>query len=76
MNANDSIFYTSLYTFLGTFLLGLVGLLYKSKCKSVKCCGCEINRDTDIELQEDLAQIEQNRNQSVDRPVNNPLNRT
>ena len=48
MNANDSIFYTSLYTFLGTFILGLVGLLYKSKCKSVKCCGCEINRDTDI----------------------------
>ena len=67
MNANDSIFYTSLYTFLGTFILCLVGLLYK-------CCGCEINRDTDIELQEDLAQIEQNRNQSIDRPIdNNPI---
>jgi len=74
MNANDSIFYTSLYTFLGTFILGLVGLLYKSKCKSVKCCGCEIIRDTDVELQEDTLEI-QNRNQSIDRPVNNPINR-
>ena len=68
------VFFILRYTFLGTFILGLVGLLYKSKCKSVKCCGCEINRDTDIELQEDLAQIEQNRNQSIDRPIdNNPI---
>ena len=35
--------------------------------------GCEINRDTYIELQEDLAQIEQNRNQSIDRTPNNPI---
>jgi len=71
MNPNDSIFFTGLYTFLGGFILALAGLLYRSKCKNIKCCGiCELERDTDIELQEDLAQIEQNRNQSIDRPVN------
>ena len=24
-------------------------LIYSSKCKYVKCCGCEIHRDTDHE---------------------------
>ena len=56
MDANESLFYTSLYTFLGGFVLALAGLIYKSKCKNIKCCGlCEIERDIDIELQEDLA---------------------
>ncbi len=64
MEANDSLFYTSLYTFLGTFILALAGLFYKSKCKNVKCCGlCEIERDIEIELQEDLG----NPIQSIDR---------
>ena len=72
MNSNDALFYTSLYTFLGGFVLALAGLLYKSKCKNIKCCGCEIIRDTDVELQEDTLEI-QNRNQSIDRPPNNPI---
>ena len=75
MNAADSIFYTSLYSFLGGFVLAVLSILYKSKCKNIKCCGCEIVRDTDVELQEDTLEI-QNRNQSVDRPINNPINRT
>ena len=72
MNSNDALFYTSLYTFLGGFVLALAGLLYKSKCKNIKCCGCEIIRDTDVELQEDTLEI-QNRNQSIDRTPNNPI---
>ena len=75
MNANDSIFYTSLYSFLGGFVLAVLSILYKSKCKNIKCCGCEIIRDTDVELQEDTLEI-QTRNQSIDRTPNNPINRT
>jgi len=69
MDANDSIFYTSLYSFLGTFLLALAGLVYKCKSKNIKICGClEIQRDVQVELKEDLATL--NRSQSID---NNPI---
>jgi len=68
MNPNDSVFFTGLYTFLGTFLLGLAGLIYKCKSKNIKLCGClEIQRDVQVELKEDLAF---NRSQSID---NNPI---
>ena len=64
MNANDSIFYTSLYSFLGGFVLAVLSILYKSKCKSVKCCGCEINRDTCREVQ--IMQVPLSRDRSDD----------
>jgi len=68
MDANDSIFYTSLYSFLGTFLLALAGLVYKCKSKNIKICGClEIQRDVQVELKEDLATL--NRSQSIDNPI-------
>jgi hypothetical protein len=72
MNSNDALFYTSLYTFLGGFVLALAGLLYKSKCKNIKCCGCELERDIEAEVTEDTLEI-QNRNQSIDRTPNNPI---
>ena len=75
MHSNDALFYTSLYTFLGGFVLALAGLLYKSKCKNVKCCGiCELERDIEAEVTEDTLEI-QNRqsNQSIDRTPNNPI---
>ena len=73
MNANDSIFYTSLYSFLGGFVLAVLSILYKSKCKNIKCCGiCELERDIEAEVTEDTLEI-QNRNQSIDRPPNNPI---
>ena len=69
MNPNDSVFFTGLYTFLGTFLLGLAGLIYKCKSKNIKLCGClEIQRDVQVELKEDLANLQ--RSQSID---NNPI---
>jgi hypothetical protein len=69
MDANDSVFYTSLYTFLGGFILALAGLVYKCKSKKIKLCGClEIQRDVQVELKEDLATL--NRSQSID---NNPI---
>ena len=56
----SEVFYTGLYTALMAFCLGAVNMLYKSKCKKISCCGCEIIRDVEIELQEDM-----NRNATV-----------
>ena len=36
---------------LGAGFLALVAkLIYSSKCKLIKCCGCEIERDTSQEV--------------------------
>lgn len=72
MNTNDALFYTSLYTFLGAFIIGITGLLYKSKCKKVSCCGvCQVERDIETELAEDTLEIQQRHNptHSIDRPT-------
>ncbi len=72
MDSNDALFYTSLYTFLGGFLLALAGLAFKSKCKNIKCCGLlEIERDIEAEIQEHNLEIRQrdNNRQSLDRPI-------
>jgi len=68
MNSTQALFYTSLYTFLGGFLLAIVSFLYKSKCKSIDCLGCHIERDIETEAAADLAQI---RGQSIDNPTRN-----
>ncbi len=72
MDSNDALFYTSLYTFLGGFLLALAGLAFPSKCKNVKCCGLlEIERDVEAEIHEQELEIQEREHnrQSVDRPV-------
>jgi len=41
------------YTFLITSIIGLIlamgRIIYKSKCSHITCCGCEIERNVDIE---------------------------
>lgn len=41
---------------IGCFL-GLFRMLYKSKCVSIKCCGLEIKRDVEVELEIDEENI-------------------
>lgn len=72
MDANDSLFWSGFYTFLGGFLLALAGLAFKSKCKNVKLCGiCEIQRDIEAEIQEHNLEIQQRQHThpSLDRPI-------
>lgn len=54
-------FWMGLYTFLGTFLMGLGALFYRSKCDNVKLCwgALEIHRAVDLELQEDMREMPQ-----------------
>ena len=69
MDANESLFWSGFYTFLGGFLLALAGLAFKSKCKNVKLCGiCEIQRDIESEINLEMHERE-NPRQSLDRPI-------
>ena len=62
----------SFYIFLttsttGLFLAILKALLYDSKCKNIKLCGLEIERD--INAERDIENHRIDVNQSLDRPV-------
>jgi hypothetical protein len=64
----------SLATMGFAFLTAALGVAYKSKCSHVRCCGCmEIERNIEIELKEDLAEVARRR--SIENPRNmNMLN--
>ena len=51
-------FYTFVITTSSGLLLALARMCYKSKCKTIKCCGMEIDRDTHAEEEEDLREME------------------
>jgi hypothetical protein len=53
-------FYNGLYVFLGGWVLAVLAVAYKSKCSNVNVCWgmLKIERDVEIELQEDLRQVQ------------------
>jgi hypothetical protein len=65
MNVNETMFWTSFYTFTGGCILACFDLLYKSKCKKVKLCGLEIDRDVETEMIEDMSQMNKNTNETT-----------
>ena len=68
----SEIFYTLVLTTASAVFLALLRVLYKSKCKVIKCCGCiEIDRDTEAEEKEDELEIQQQNN---NRDINNNNN--
>ena len=52
----SEVFWTGFYTAVMACFIGTVNVLYKSKCKQIKCCGCEVIRDVEVELKEDMRQ--------------------
>jgi hypothetical protein len=59
MSLSES-FYYYLVSTISSLIIVCIGFLYKSKCKNVKCCGVEVDRDVEIEQKED--EIEFNHN--------------
>jgi len=57
----DGVFWTFTITSIIGFLLALTKMLYKSKCKSFKCLGCELIRDTEGEEKFDELELEQHK---------------
>jgi len=60
MNTNvfDAVFWSFFITSSIGFILAFTKMIYKSKCKSLKCCGCELIRDTEAEEKIDELEIE------------------
>lgn len=54
----DGVFFSFVITSAIGCILGLTRLLYKSKCKSCRCWGCELIRDTDGEEKIDELELE------------------
>jgi hypothetical protein len=54
----SEVFWVGLYTAGIAFLLALSRQLYKSKCQTLKCCGCELIRDVEAEEKIDEMEIE------------------
>ena len=54
----SEVFWVGLYTSGIAFILALTRQLYKSKCQSLKCCGCELLRDTEAEEKIDELEME------------------
>ena len=48
----SEVFWVGFYTSMMAFLLAVGNVLYKSKCKEVKCCCIKIIRDTETEEKE------------------------
>ncbi len=68
-------FYIFLVTTTAGIFLAMIKLVYDSKCKNIKLCGLQIERDIQAERDIENHRIEHDSRQSIDRPVNeNPLN--
>ena len=52
----DSAIIVLLITTSSNLIFGISKMILKSKCKTCKCCGCEITRD--VELEEKEAEFE------------------
>lgn len=50
-------FYTFVITTVGGIFVLALKLCYKSKCKKVSLCGIAFERDIEVEMKEDLAEI-------------------
>ena len=45
----SEIFCSNFVTIFSGLVLATLGVIYKSKCRRVACCGCEVERDVDVE---------------------------
>ena len=54
------LFYNGLIVSCSGLFIAILVILYKSKCRSIKCCGCEIIRDVEGEERIDELEIENN----------------
>jgi hypothetical protein len=72
MQELSEVFYSLLLTSGIAFILALARILYKSKCKSVECCGCiKIQRDIASELELDEREPPSPRAEQSQRTDNN-----
>jgi len=57
----SEIFWTTFVTTMSGLILAMIAACYKSKCKYIKCCGLEIDRDVEGEEKIDKLEKEHNK---------------
>ena len=65
----DAVFWTFFITTTIGFLLAFTKMIYKSKCQSVRCCGCELIRDTEAEEKIDELEMERHQEEKSNNKV-------
>ena len=60
----SEIFWNSFLITSSGLCLAVIAACYKSKCRTIRCCGIEIERDTDAEEQIDEIEMENRRSES------------
>ena len=63
----SEIFYSFLITSLIGCSLGIMRMLYKSKCENVMCCGLEIKRNVALEEKADELEMQMKNNNKVNK---------
>ena len=58
----SEIFWNSVLITSSGIVLAIIGVCYKSKCRYIRCCGMEIERDTQAEEEIDMELQEQKNN--------------
>lgn len=71
MVSMTEVFWVGFYTSAIAFVLALSRQIYKSKCKSFRCCGCELVRD--VEAEEKIDELELERHQEEKKSNNNNI---
>ena len=51
---NDGITVISLTTIILAFLIMTLKLIFNLKCNQIKCCGCVINRQVELEINNEI----------------------
>ena len=54
----SEIFWNSFLVTVSGLLLAIIAACYKSKCRNIKCCGIEIDRDVEGEEKIDIIEQE------------------
>ena len=67
----SEVFWSFVITSGSALCLALTRWLYKSKCKTIKCCGCKIERDTEAEKEEDEMEMQMRNKESNKDATNN-----
>ena len=61
----SEVFWSFFLTTVTGCLLGVIKMVYKSKCKTCECCGIKIELDTVGELHEDELELQKQPNNQV-----------
>jgi len=62
----SEIFWNSVLITASGLFLAMIGVLYKSKCKIIRCCGCiEIDRDVNLEEKIDEMELQHHEEQKM-----------